>query len=148
MSVLDSQIHHPLLSALLKSLVTPFGSRAPEGRKGSLNISFWWNSPRRQADCGAVPAPISYPILSTSRNLFLLLIHRVFYRDGITQEYGNKLNELLQANRTILWNVMPCSLVEVSRRFGRTHCLHFQGRKICQEITPIRDLPRSYRLLV
>jgi hypothetical protein len=28
---------------------------------------------------------------------------------------------------TVLWDVVPCSLVEVYRRFGGAYCLHHQG---------------------
>jgi hypothetical protein len=33
-------------------------------------------------------------------------------------------------NSTIFWDITPCSLLRVSRRFGRTYRLHVQGRKI------------------
>jgi hypothetical protein len=31
---------------------------------------------------------------------------------------------------TIFWDVMPCSLVEVYRHFGRTYCLHLHGKSL------------------
>jgi hypothetical protein len=31
---------------------------------------------------------------------------------------------------TIFWNVTPCNLIEVHRRYRRTHCLHLQGLKV------------------
>jgi hypothetical protein len=37
---------------------------------------------------------------------------------------------------SILWDLMPCSLLKVNRRFGGTHRLHVQGRgKSEQEIS-------------
>jgi hypothetical protein len=33
---------------------------------------------------------------------------------------------------TIFWNITPCSPLRVNRRFGGTHRLHLQGRKISQ----------------
>jgi hypothetical protein len=33
---------------------------------------------------------------------------------------------------TIFWDIMPCSLLKVNRRFGRTYRLHLQGRRIRQ----------------
>jgi hypothetical protein len=32
---------------------------------------------------------------------------------------------------TILWDMMPCNLVEVFRRFGGNHFLHLQGHSVC-----------------
>jgi hypothetical protein len=34
----------------------------------------------------------------------------------------------------IFWDVTPCSLIEVHRRFGGIYCLHIRGRKVSQEI--------------
>jgi hypothetical protein len=31
---------------------------------------------------------------------------------------------------TIFWDITPCSLLRVNRRFGGTYCLHLQGRRI------------------
>lgn len=31
-------------------------------------------------------------------------------------------------NSNIIWDVMPCSVVKVCRRFGGTYCLHLQDR--------------------
>jgi hypothetical protein len=33
-------------------------------------------------------------------------------------------------DQELFWNMMPCSLVEVYRRFGRINCLHLYGRRI------------------
>jgi hypothetical protein len=35
--------------------------------------------------------------------------------------------------RTIFWDITPCSLLKVSRRFGGPYRLHLQGRKISRE---------------
>jgi hypothetical protein len=32
----------------------------------------------------------------------------------------------------IFWGVIPCSQIEILRRFGGTHCFHFQSRKLKQ----------------
>jgi hypothetical protein len=34
---------------------------------------------------------------------------------------------------TIFWAIMPCSPLKVNRRFGRTFCLHLQGRRISRK---------------
>jgi hypothetical protein len=41
-------------------------------------------------------------------------------REGMTPKY------------TVIWDVTPSSAVEAHRRFGGTHCLHLQGRRVCQ----------------
>jgi hypothetical protein len=35
---------------------------------------------------------------------------------------------------TVFWDITPCSLLKVSRRFGGTCRLHLQGRRISREI--------------
>jgi hypothetical protein len=47
-------------------------------------------------------------------------------------------------NSTIFWDVAPCSPLECHRRFGRTYCLHLQGRSLSQART--RRKPRQRHL--
>jgi hypothetical protein len=37
----------------------------------------------------------------------------------------------------IFWNMTPCSLAEVRRRFRRMYCLHLQGRKASNMLTAL-----------
>lgn len=40
-----------------------------------------------------------------------------------------------QVKSTVLWDVTPCSLVEVHKYLGQPYCLHLQGCKVSQAIT-------------
>jgi hypothetical protein len=33
---------------------------------------------------------------------------------------------------TAFWDVIPCNLVDHYQSFGRTHCLHLQGKRLTQ----------------
>jgi hypothetical protein len=33
---------------------------------------------------------------------------------------------------TVLWNLTPCSLLQVYRNFGSNYCLHLQDERMCQ----------------
>jgi hypothetical protein len=46
---------------------------------------------------------------------------------------------------TVIWDITPCSLLKVNRRFGRTYRLHLQGLRISRARTQ-RD-SRIYALL-
>jgi hypothetical protein len=43
---------------------------------------------------------------------------------------GFQLLTALIMKSTIIWDMIPCSSLEVNRRFGGTYCLYLQGRKI------------------
>jgi hypothetical protein len=58
-------------------------------------------------------------------------------------------------NITLIWNVKPCGLVKVCRRFGGTYCFHFHGRKLrkassylaCINLKYLRDIRLKLLLL-
>jgi hypothetical protein len=51
----------------------------------------------------------------------------------------------LQSKYSIFWDITPCSLLKVNRRFGGTCRLHLQGRRISQA-EQMRQDPRNRRL--
>jgi hypothetical protein len=42
---------------------------------------------------------------------------------------------------TVFWVVAPCSLVEVYRRFRGAFCLHYQGDRLDDDVTPSLHKP-------
>jgi len=44
-----------------------------------------------------------------------------------------------------LWDITPCSLVEVGRRFRGEHCLHYQGDGLLHAPRRLAKVERSFR---
>jgi hypothetical protein len=43
---------------------------------------------------------------------------------------GSEVLKAVVIKRSVFWNITPCNLLEVNRRFGRTCRLHLQGRHL------------------
>jgi hypothetical protein len=49
----------------------------------------------------------------------------------------------------VFWDVMPCSLVQVTRRFGGTYCLHLERRRERdQKVTSMKHAARRASLIL
>jgi hypothetical protein len=51
---------------------------------------------------------------------------------GALLNNGMKLYKVSYIKSSVFWDMMPCSPLEVNRRFGVTSRLHLRGRRISQ----------------
>jgi hypothetical protein len=60
-------------------------------------------------------------------------------KPAISRHLGSEILTVVVMKSTIIWDIMPCSLLKVTRHFGGTYRLHPQGRRI----SPVRNQHES-----
>jgi hypothetical protein len=53
----------------------------------------------------------------------------------LDKSVGSEVLNFVTIESTAFWDVTPCSLVQVYRRFGVTYCLHLDIRKLSPDYT-------------